>query len=48
MKELIGQCSTCQKEIYCLDGFFNGVQTDDHKTYCFECFESNKEENPQS
>lgn len=48
MKELIGQCTSCLKEIYCLDGFFNGVQTEDHKIYCFECFESNKEENPQS
>jgi hypothetical protein len=48
MKELVGYCSTCLKEIYCLDGFFNGVQSDDRKMYCFECFdESNHEEDPQ-
>lgn len=48
MKELVGYCSTCSKEIYCLDGFFNGVQSDDRKMYCFECFEeSTHEEDPQ-
>ncbi|WP_419956304.1 hypothetical protein ACN6MT_14330 [Neobacillus niacini] len=48
MKELIGHCTTCDKEIYCLDGFFNGVQSDDRKIYCFECYESNQKENPQA
>ena len=48
MKELVGNCTSCSKEIYCLDGFFNGVQSDDRKMYCFECYEeSNHEENPQ-
>jgi hypothetical protein len=48
MKELVGYCTKCLKEIYCLDGFFNGVQSDDRKMYCFECFdESNHEEDPQ-
>jgi hypothetical protein len=38
MKELVGYCTLCSKEIYCLDGFFNGVQSDDRKMYCFECY----------
>jgi hypothetical protein len=48
MKELIGYCTSCAKEIYCLDGFFNGIQSDDRKIYCFECYECNQKENPQA
>lgn len=48
MKEMVGHCTSCSKEIYCLDGFFNGIHTDDQKIYCFECYESKKAENPQS
>ncbi|MEH7176622.1 hypothetical protein [Neobacillus vireti] len=48
MKELVGICSTCSKEIFCLDGFLNGVQSDERKLYCFDCYESSEEENPQS
>jgi hypothetical protein len=47
MKELIGYCTSCEKEIYCLEGFFNGIQSNDLKIYCFECYESNQEKNPQ-
>jgi hypothetical protein len=50
MKELVGVCSACNKEIFCLDGFFNGIQADDKKIYCFLCYEgmNKEEENPQS
>ncbi|GHH98240.1 hypothetical protein [Neobacillus kokaensis] len=50
MKELVGMCKCCGKEIFCLDGFFNGVITENKQTYCFDCHEtsSNEEENPQS
>ncbi|MED3563339.1 MULTISPECIES: hypothetical protein [Bacillus] len=50
MRELVGTCKCCNKEIYCLDGFFNGIHTDDKKIYCFECYETakKKEENPKS
>jgi hypothetical protein len=47
MKELVGYCASCTKEIYCLEGFFNGVQSDDGKIYCFECYETMNKENPQ-
>jgi hypothetical protein len=48
MKELIGRCSCCGKELFCLDGFFNGVYTDEKKIVCFDCENAMKEENPQS
>ena len=39
MKELIGCCSCCGKEVFCLDGFFNAIYTDDKKIVCFDCHE---------
>jgi hypothetical protein len=50
LKELVGTCKCCKKEVYCLDGFFNGILTEEKETFCFECHESlsKKEENPQS
>ncbi|MFJ5715787.1 hypothetical protein [Neobacillus sp. NPDC093127] len=50
MRELIGTCKSCDKEIYCLDGFFNGVITEEKENYCFECYEklAKNDENPQS
>jgi hypothetical protein len=49
MKELIGMCKCCSKEIYCLDGFFNGIHTEEKEIYCFQCYENltKKKENPQ-
>ncbi|CAH2715582.1 hypothetical protein BACCIP111895_02766 [Neobacillus rhizosphaerae] len=50
MKELVGLCISCNKEIFCLDGFFNGVITKEKENYCFECYQkiSKIEEKPQS
>ncbi|WP_310362674.1 hypothetical protein [Neobacillus drentensis] len=48
MKELIGSCKSCNKEIHCLDGFFNGIHTEEKEIYCFECYEKKDKENPQS
>ncbi|NHM29181.1 hypothetical protein [Neobacillus terrae] len=42
MRELVGSCSKCGKDLFCLDGFFAGVQTEDKKIICFDCNE-NKE-----
>ncbi|WP_256092392.1 hypothetical protein [Staphylococcus equorum] len=36
MRELVGKCSVCQKDIYCLNGFLNGEYKDNH-LYCFAC-----------
>jgi hypothetical protein len=50
MKELVGRCSCCGKELFCFDGFFNGVYTKDKKIICFDCETKFKlkENNPQS
>lgn len=50
MKELVGTCKCCSKEVFCFDGFFNGVLTEEKETFCFECYKLmvKKEENPQS
>jgi hypothetical protein len=44
VKELVGSCNCCGKEIFCLDGFLNGVHKEG-KVLCFECEkeEENKE-----
>jgi hypothetical protein len=39
MRELIGSCCVCGKQLYCLDGFFNGIYTENNKTICFDCSE---------
>lgn len=49
MKELVGSCKCCGKEIFCLGGFFNGVIMEDQQTFCFACYEaiSKEKEKPQ-
>ena len=37
VEEKVGQCSICNKTIYCLDGFLDGVITDDKELLCFSC-----------
>ncbi|WP_159439892.1 hypothetical protein [Bacillus sinesaloumensis] len=40
MKELVSTCIVCKKEIYCLDGFINGVVSEDKQgILCFDCAE---------
>ncbi|WP_188454598.1 hypothetical protein [Virgibacillus oceani] len=41
MRELIGECQSCGKHVYCENGFFDGVQLDG-VLHCNECAE-NKE-----
>jgi hypothetical protein len=44
MEELVGHCANCKRPIYCLDGFFNGIQEEDGEIYCFSCRKSEDEE----
>jgi hypothetical protein len=44
MKERVGECLLCKKELFCLDGFFQGQVKDTGETYCFLCFEELKKE----
>ncbi|MDP4161904.1 MAG: hypothetical protein Q8898_02265 [Bacillota bacterium] len=39
MTELIGNCLSCGKELFCFDGFFSGEKSADGTLLCFECFE---------
>ncbi|MBO8155696.1 MAG: hypothetical protein H0Z32_04490 [Bacillaceae bacterium] len=45
MKEWVGVCQICGKEIYCLNGFLDGVN-DEGRLLCFSC--SEKVQNQQS
>lgn len=37
MREWIGVCSICGIDIFCENGFFNGVVLPEHDYRCFEC-----------
>ncbi|BBH24147.1 hypothetical protein Back11_54920 [Paenibacillus baekrokdamisoli] len=39
MQELVGQCKTCNKHIFCQDGFINGVVLEDKSLLCFDCYD---------
>ncbi|MGI2327844.1 hypothetical protein [Planococcus sp. YIM B11945] len=43
MRELIGPCSNCGKEVFCRDGFLEGVYIDGN-LYCNACAEETDEE----
>lgn len=37
MKELVGTCIRCQKDVLCTDGFFNGITLESGSILCFVC-----------
>lgn len=37
MKELVGSCIRCKKDVFCTDGFFNGITLDHGNILCFDC-----------
>ncbi|WP_363321618.1 hypothetical protein [Polycladomyces subterraneus] len=41
MRELVGPCVCCAKDVYCTDGFLNGI-VDEGKILCFDCQEKRK------
>jgi hypothetical protein len=43
MKEYVGKCVKCQKDLFCIDGFFQG-ELDSGHAYCYECYETLKKE----
>lgn len=48
MKELVGHCLACNKEVFCLDGFLNGIVTDKKGTIlCFDCHQEEEQESSQ-
>ncbi|MDD9268054.1 hypothetical protein ACFPES_13530 [Paenibacillus sp. GCM10023248] len=43
MRELVGQCSVCGKDIFCADGFLEGVIREDKQLECLTCSEGRSE-----
>lgn len=43
MKELVGSCVSCGRDLFCIDGFFEGFILDD-KNLCINCYEKKKKE----
>ncbi len=37
MKEHVGVCCLCGKDVYCLDGFLNGIVEAGGQLTCMEC-----------
>lgn len=37
MKEWVGTCGRCGRDIYCLNGFLNGIVLEDRTLICFTC-----------
>lgn len=45
MRELIGNCTKCGKDVYCMDGFLDGLYIG-NQLLCFDCanFEEKREQ----
>jgi hypothetical protein len=37
MKELVGSCVRCVHDVYCTDGFLNGIVLENNNILCFNC-----------
>lgn len=48
MRELVGTCESCGKDVFCLNGFLNGV-SEAGRLQCFECADGEEaSDNPQN
>lgn len=47
IRELVGKCYVCHKNVYCLDGFLNGVISETKELICNECNEDENEDSPR-
>lgn len=41
MREYVGACTSCEKDVYCTDGFLNGLVLENGDLVCFECQDNN-------
>jgi hypothetical protein len=39
MREKVGSCVRCNADLFCDNGFFQGVVLEDGKSICFDCAE---------
>ncbi|SDH37831.1 hypothetical protein [Alteribacillus bidgolensis] len=44
MKEKVGNCTVCGKEVFCLNGFLNGVLDNQKNLFCFLCIEKKEKQ----
>jgi hypothetical protein len=44
MKEHVGICEICKKDLFCMDGFFQGEIGPSGKLFCFSCYIEEKKE----
>lgn len=44
MKELVGICAECYHDVYCKDGFFDGIVLEDGTIRCFACQKNDTQE----
>lgn len=44
MRELVGRCKACGREVFCNDGFFTGIVLEDKSVICFECEEKEQQD----
>jgi hypothetical protein len=47
VKELVGKCEKCKKELFCLDGFFQGEIGLSGKLFCLSCYIEEKKESDE-
>ncbi|GIO23613.1 hypothetical protein [Oceanobacillus sp. J11TS1] len=45
-KEFVGTCASCRKQIYCNNGFLEGIIQENHTLICFSCQDKTKEADP--
>ncbi len=46
MKELVGYCTKCEREVFCLNGFLEGEVTDEKEVICFDCLQEKDKRKP--
>lgn len=44
MQEFVGHCKECNKQVFCNDGFINGIVLEDKSLICFECIDNEQEQ----
>ncbi len=43
MQEFVGHCAKCRKQIFCRDGFLDGIVLEDKSLVCFDCADEERD-----
>ena len=46
MQERVGQCEVCGREVFCLNGFLDGV-AENGRLHCFDCADREAPDGPR-